>query len=491
MALPRNISKSRFCVGLQCLRRLWWEIHEPEAPELRPDDRLQAVFDRGHRVGELARERFVGGTLIDFEPWKVGERVDATAAALRAGASVVFEASFAAGGVFAALDVLEKRRRGWRLVEVKATLDVKEQFLPDVAVQLYAARAAGVDVHGAELMHLNRDCTYPDLDDLFVRDDVTDAAEALLPAIPRQVKKMRAALEGKLPEIEPGEQCSSPYDCPFVARCHPELPKHHVSTLYRLHPKRRAELAEAGFETLHDLPDDVRLADVAARQVRAVKAGELVVEDGLGEALAAIEDPAAFLDFESINPAVPVWDGCRPYQHVPVQMSCHVVGARGRTEHHEHLATGADDPRPALAEAVVRACEGARSVVAYSAGFEAKCLDHLADVVPKLRKPLRSIRERLVDLLPVVRDHVYHPDFGGGFGLKAVLPALVPALAYDDLKIADGDTASTALEALLLAPVDSLGATERKKLRSNLLAYCGRDTEALVALMERLHNIAK
>jgi predicted RecB family nuclease len=489
MAAPRNISKSRFCVGLQCLRRLWWEIHEPQAPELRPDNRLQAVFDRGHRVGELARERFAGGTLIDFEPWKVAERIEATAETLRAGANVVFEASFAAGGVFAALDVLEKRRRGWRLVEVKATLDVKEQFLPDVAVQLYAARAAGVDVRGAELMHLNRQCTYPDLNDLFVRDDVTDEVEALLPAIPRQVTKMRAALEGKLPEIEPGDQCSSPYDCPFVARCHPEVPEHHVSTLYRLHPKRRAEIDEAGFETIHDLPDDLPLSDVAARQVRAVKAGELVVEDGLGQALAPIEYPAAFLDFESINPAVPVWDGCHPYQHVPVQMSCHILGVRGRTEHHEHLSAGAGDPRPTLAEAVVRACEGVRSVVAYNAGFEAKCLEHLAEAVPKLRKPLRSIRERLVDLLPIVRDHVYHPDFGGGFGLKAVLPALVPELAYDDLDIADGDTASTALELLLLSP-ESMTARDRTTLRKQLLAYCGRDTEALVALTDRLRHLA-
>jgi hypothetical protein len=489
MALPRNISKSRFCVGLQCLRRLWWEIHEPDAPELKPDNRLQAIFDRGHRVGELARERFAGGTLIDFEPWQVGERIDATAAALRSGANVLFEASFAAGSVFAALDVLEKRKRGWTLVEVKATLDVKEQFLPDVAVQLYATRAAGVDVRGAELMHLNRDCTYPDLNDLFVRDDVTDEVEALLPEIPRHVKNMRAALEGKLPDIEPGEHCSLPYDCPFVARCHPELPEHHVSTLYRLRPQRRAEFDEAGFETIHDIPDDVCLSDVAARQVRAVKAGELVVEDGLGEALAAIEYPAAFLDFESINPAVPVWDGCRPYQHVPVQMSCHVHGVRGRAEHHEHLAAGAGDPREALANAVVRACAGARSVVAYNAGFEAKCLEHLAEAVPRLRKPLRSIRERLVDLLPVVRDHVYHPDFGGGFGLKAVLPALVPELAYDDLDIADGDTASSALEALLLAP-ESMGAAEREKLREDLLDYCERDTEALVALTEQLRTIA-
>jgi hypothetical protein len=490
MAVPRNISKSRFCVGLQCLRRLWWEIHEPDAPELKPDERLQVIFDRGHRVGELARDRFQNGTLIDFEPWKVADRVQATSDALRGGARVVFEASFAAGGVFAALDVLEKRRRGWGLVEVKATLDVKEQFLPDVAVQLHAARSAGLDVHRAELMHLNRDCTYPALDDLFVREDVTQKAEALLPSIPHQLKKMRAALEGTLPDIEPGDQCSAPYQCPFVARCHPALPEHHVSTLYRLHPKRRAEFEEAGFVTLDELPADVHLSDVAARQVRSVKAGALIVEDGLSNALAAIVAPTAFLDFESVNPAVPVWDGCHPYQHVPVQMSCHVVGARGRVTHHDHLAEGAADPRPALAEAVVRACAGATTVVAYNSGFEARCLDVLAETVPNLRKQLRSIRERLVDLLPVVRDHVYHPEFGGTFGLKSVLPALIPNLGYRDLEIADGDTASAALEALLLAPADSIAPAQRKAMRVDPLAYCGRDTEALVALTERLRALA-
>ena len=91
--LPRNISKSRFCAGLQCLRRLWWEVHEPDAPELRPDDRLRTIFDRGHQVGELARARFPGGTLVDFEPWEVGARIAATEAALGYGASVIFEAA--------------------------------------------------------------------------------------------------------------------------------------------------------------------------------------------------------------------------------------------------------------------------------------------------------------------------------------------------------------------------------------------------------------
>jgi len=57
---------------------------------------------------------------------------------------------------------------------------------------------------------------------------------------------------------------------------------------------------------------------------------------------------------------------------------------------------------------------------------------------------------RLVDLLPIVRSHVYHPDFGGSFSLKAVAPALVPGFTYDDLDIGNGGAASTALESLIL-----------------------------------------
>lgn len=484
----RNISKSRFCAGLQCLRRLWWEVHEPDAPELRPDPRQQAIFDRGHCVGELARQQFRGGELIDFGPRQVSERLAATAAALSRGAGIVFEASFAGGGVFAALDVLEKARRGWTLVEVKATLDVKEQFIPDVAVQVHAARAAGIDVRRADLMHLNRSCAFPDLEDLFVREDVTAAAEELLPVIPRQVRAMREALEASLPDVEPADQCGAPYECPFVERCHPELPEHHVSSLYSVRAQRIRALCDAGTATIHDLPEGLRLSEVQTRQVRAVKSGRLVVEEGLRSALARMERPLAFLDFESINPPVPVWRGCHPYEQVPVQMSCHVLGPRGRTEHHDHLAEGPGDPRPALAEAVVRACGEARSVVAYNSGFEARCLDHLAAAVPALAKPLQAIRKRLVDLLPIVRSHVYHPDFGGSFSLKSVAPALL-RLGYDDLDVSDGDSASALLEGLLLAP-ERLSATQQADIRKQLLAYCERDTFALVKLHERLTELS-
>lgn len=483
----RGLSKSKFCTGLQCVRQLWWRVHEPDAVELVASPALQAVFDRGHRVGELAQAEFPGGVGIGREFHEVAQKIADTRVALEAAAPAIYEASFSADGVFVAVDILERHGQGQAIVEVKSTLRVKEQFIPDVAVQLHVVRAAGLDVRRAEVMHLNRACTYPDLTDLFVRQDVTAAAEAFLPSIPGHLERIRSALDGALPVVEPGPSCSAPYECPFKARCWPELPEHHVSTLYH-GGRRAAALSADGVETIDEIPEDENLSATAARQARAVRSGTLVVEPGLGEALAALRRPIAFLDFESINPPVPVWNGCSPYQHVPVQMSCHVRGEDGVLAHHAHLPAEPGDPRADLAQAVVRACEAARTVVAYNAPFERACLAHLATHVPTFGTELRAIAAKLVDLLPVVRNHVYHPDFGGSFGLKAVAPALVEGIGYDDLAIGDGGTASAILEALLLRHGE-LADAERERLRGHLLEYCGQDTLAMARIVERLEAL--
>ncbi len=484
----KRLSKSRYCSGIQCTKLLWWLVHEPAAPELEADAALQAVFDQGHRVGELAQARSPGGVLVDAEYWNVKEKVAQTERAIAAGAPAIFEASFIADDVFVAVDVLERRRGGWNLVEVKSTTKVKDPHYPDVAVQFHVVRSSGLQVKRADLMHLNSACTFPDLSDLFTRSDVTEEAEAILPGVPAEIRRLKRAMAGAIPDIEPGPHCTDPYDCPFMDRCCPELPAHHVSTLYYI-GKRADALVEQGYETIHDLPDDVRLSGPTARQARSVREGRMIVEDGLAEALEALESPIAFLDFETINPAVPVWNGCHPFEAVAVQMSCHVRGARGRVVHHEFLAEGPGDPRPAIADAIIAACDGARTILAYYASFEKARIEHLAANVPGKRRALLDVARRLVDLLPIVRDNVYHPDFGGSFSLKAVAPALVPRLGYGDLDIGEGATAATVLEALLLRG-EAIPAAERKKLRRQLLAYCERDTLAMVKVYEKLLTLA-
>lgn len=489
MAAPAlRLSKSRFTTGLQCHKRLWWTVHEPDAPELVPDAGLQARFDRGTRVGEVARTHVPGGVLIDLPHTELEARVEATRRALAEKPPAIYEASFFENGVFVSVDILERTGGGYGVVEVKSTSKLKDQHLSDAAIQANVVRAAGVPVEHVHVMHLNPECVHPRLENLFARADVTETVQVLDRQIGHEVARQLETLAGPLPQVGIGDHCSTPYECPFMGRCWPERPEHHVSTLYYV-GRKASQLVALGCERVHDVPEDFPLVPAARRQVMAVRSGRMVIEKSLARALVPFVSPLAFLDFETVAPAIPVWNGCRPYDAIPVQFSCFVEDGAGGHLHYEWLAEESGDPRRALARALVEACAGASRVVVYNSTFEKRCLERLADGVPEHRAGLQSIRERLVDLLPVVRDHVYHPGFGGSFSIKRVLPALVPALGYHDLAIPDGDAASRALEQLLLEPERFTPETDAE-LRANLLAYCRLDTWAMVELLAKLRQLA-
>ncbi|OLD96863.1 MAG: hypothetical protein AUG79_01565 [Gemmatimonadetes bacterium 13_1_20CM_4_69_16] len=486
---PR-LSKSRILSGLQCHKQLWWRVHEPDAPELVPDAALRNLLDQGSEVGRKAREYVPGGVLVDLPFHQFDNKVAATRDILQRDppAPAIYEATFLADDSYAAVDILERGPRGYGVVEVKATNSLKPDHIQDVAVQVHVLRRAGLSVERADLMHLNPDCRYPDLSNLFVREDVAAPVEGVLLGIPDEIAAQRRMLEGPLPQVPIGDHCTRPHDCPFLKRCWPKLPDYHVSSLYRIERKRVLEYEANGYATLYDLPSDLELSHIHARQVRAVTAGRMVVEPALARALSEFVSPLAFLDFETVSLAIPRWDGCRPWQNVPVQFSCHVE-ERGRgLVHHEWLAAGPADPRPALADAVVAACAGARKVVAYHASFERECIRRLAEAAPRCASELQRIEQKLVDLLPLLRKHIYHPDFGGSFSIKRTLPALVPGLSYRDLKIGEGETATLELMRLMFTG-DTMPPEERAELRVALLRYCERDSWAMVKMLERLGGL--
>jgi len=483
----RRLSKSRFVSGLQCHKLLWWKTHEPDAPELEPDESQQVIFDRGTMIGEVARTYVPGGVLIDFPYFEVNKKLKATAKAIEQGVKVIYEASFIANGVFVAVDILEKTRGGWNLIEVKSSTKAKPEHLPDVAIQTHVLEKAGINIRHIELMHLNRECRHPDLSSLFSRSNLTKETKGLLPSVRRELVKQKRILKGPLPDVEVGPFCTDPYDCPFYWRCWPEPPEHHISTLYRIGQKA-VELESQGVETIFDLPSNYSLSSVADRQRRSVKTGKMIVEHDLTTVLKKLKRPIAFLDFETIQPAIPVWKGCRPYDHIPVQFSCHVLGKRSGLKRYKWLADGPGDPRRELAEKLLAACEGTETIVAYNASFEKRMIRETADVLSGVKRRLKALNDKIVDLLPIVRNHVYHPDFCGSFSLKSVLPALVPELSYDDLEISEGQTASQQLECLILHG-DDLDAKDKNNLRKNLLRYCEMDTLAMVKLLERLSEL--
>ena len=485
MARAPTLSKSRFTYGLQCHKHLWWRCHDAKSPELIPSAQQRAGFARGHRVGEEACRHVPGGVQIPFDGRQKKKAVEATRQAIADGAGVLYEAAFEYEAVFASIDILVREAESWVLVEVKSTTGVKSQHIPDAAVQTWITRSCGIPVHRVELMHLNRDCVFPDLSNLFTRTDISDKVEEFLPQVAGEVKAQKGMLDLPIPIIAAGPQCRSPYECPFLARCNDPLPSGHVSELHGVGRRRSTAYLEAGVERILDLdPGDVPAGGIWARQSEAARSGALVVDADLGKVVPPLDGVIGYLDFETTGPAVPVWEGCSPFDSIPAQFSLH-TRRDGALEHREWLAAGPADPRVGLAEKLVEAAADCEVVFAYNAPFEKRCIASVADTAPRYRTELLEIRDKVRDLHPLVRDYVYHPDFAGSFSLKSVLPVLVDELDYSDLRIADGQFASSEIESLLLR-ADELPDWRLDRMRSELRAYCERDTLGLVRLHEWL-----
>ncbi|HEY4217246.1 MAG TPA: DUF2779 domain-containing protein [Gemmatimonadaceae bacterium] len=486
------LSKKTVLAGLQCHKRLWWQLHEPAAEELRESIVDRYRMEEGSRVGVLARTYVPGGHLVERKARSIAALAAETRAAMETNVSAIYEGAFLADETLVFTDILQRAQDGWVLIEVKATSSISPtEHIPDIAVQASVLRACGIPVVRYELMHLNRECRHPDLSNLFVREDVTEQVREVIDSIDRAITdELRVVREAAVPTVTTGAHCSKPADCPFMDRCWAPMPAHHVSTLYRI-GKKADEFVASGWNTIPELPDSVQLkSTIAARQRRAVRQGSIIVErEALLGALSSVSRPVAHLDFETIQPAIPLWPGCRPYDQIPVQLSCHVVNADGSTQHHEWLFDGDGDPRQAAARAILDACRGAATVTAYYAQFEQACIRLVAEVCSEHSAELLRIAESIVDLLPIVRNHVYHPEFGGSFSLKKVLPALVPELTYEGMAIAEGQTAQVQLSRMLLEP-GAMSHEQRNELRAHLLEYCELDTKAMVALEARLRELA-
>src|SRR5262245_35520977 len=241
--VPHRLSKSRYTAGVQCHKLLWWKVHEPNAVELQPDKVLQDRFDQGAQVGALARDRFPGGILVDLPYYAADERVTLTRKLIADGAPAIFEASALADNTFVAVDVLTPQNGGaggggFHLTEVKSSSSQKEEHLQDVAVQIHVLERSGIHITGADVMHLNKECRFPDLTNLFERTDVTELVRPLINKVSWEIDKQSEMLDGPLPDIPIGLQCHEPYECPFMERCWPKDPDHrseeHTSELQSL-----------------------------------------------------------------------------------------------------------------------------------------------------------------------------------------------------------------------------------------------------------------
>jgi len=465
-------------------------VHEPEMGGV-PDAAAVAIMEQGREVGKLARQLFAGGVEVPFcEP----EQAIRTTRELIANPEVpaIFEAAFENGGVFVRVDILHRRRDGrWRLIEVKSTANLKEQHLDDVAIQHRVVSRSGVDLASSCLAHVNRNYVFQggsiDVRRFFKIRNLTRQIEGLQPKLTFQLRsELRVLAMPHPPEIPTGPHCTNPVTCEFFDRCNLPLPDDHIGYLPRLHASAAEELEEMGVESIRDIPTDFPLSERQRRACTSVQTGKPWFSQGLDKELESLTYPIYFMDFESVNPAIPKFSGMRPFDQLPFQWSVHVQRQpEAELEHYEFLATDRNDPRSEFVNSLSAALGDRGSVVVYNQQFESQRLSELSAWLPQFAGRIKKIQCRLWDLLPVVRNYVYHPAFAGSYSLKAVLPALVPEMTYAGMAVANGQDAGLTWESLVRGGLDQ---SERERTRKALLDYCGQDTLALVRLLEALRR---
>lgn len=491
----RNLSKSKLLAYRQCPKRLWLEVHHPELRE--DSSSTQASFEAGYAVGDIARQLYdpeEKGVMLDAQTEGFGPVLKRSLELLDAN-NPIFEAGFAIEGALAFADVMlpdkQDGKRVWRMVEVKSSTGIKDYHRDDATIQSFIARKAGVPLASIALAHIDGDFVYPgegDYRGLLKECDLT--AEAF--GRDDEVMKLIAAAQSAAalrdePEIRTGGHCGSPFACGFFDYCQSQEPQaeHPVHWLPSIRANALKEyIAAHPALDLRDTPDEL-LNDLQQRVKQHTLSGESYFDaDSAAKALKAHDLPAYFLDFETIQFAVPIWKGTRPYQQIPFQFSLHIVDENWGLTSQAFLDLSADDPSRHFSKALVGACETTGPIYVYNAGFEGARISELAERFPDLSDDLLSIKSRLVDLHPITKANYYHPNQQGSWSIKAVLPAVAPDLSYQNLEgVQNG---GMAMEAYLEAIHPETSPERKNEIEKQLLAYCNLDTFAMVRLWQLL-----
>ncbi len=482
--------------GYQCLKSIYLTIHNKELePPVTPD--LQAVFDQGNVVGDEARKKYPNGVMVENPAWDFFGALKKTRELLQNETEVIFEAAFEYKGCFARADIITYSRetKRWSIFEVKSTTKVKDEHLDDVGLQAWIMANAGLPIEKICVMHINNECRFPNLENLFTVVDVTNELRAKHPEIPNKLNSIFKTIRNEAaPQIDIGPHCSSPNGCPFMSHCWSEkqIPEYSIFNLPNIKAKKW-DLYSEGIINLDD-PKLANRGDLSPAQERAIDVfitkKRFIDKAGIRSVLSSWQFPLVFLDFETINPAIPRYDGANPYQQVPFQFSAHIwESPESGLVHKEYLHIDASDPRPNLIPSLIDACKGQGSIVAYYSTFEKQRIEELSEYSTPNRLELQALLNRFVDPLPIFRDYVYDNGFEGSFSLKTVAPTILgDAQSYEGMLVDNGMAAQRAFEEIINPSTEP---ARRQQLITASLEYCKKDTLVMVDLVKWLYKVSE
>lgn len=489
------LSKSKYCLLCQCPKLLWLEQFHPErkATDTAREDRMAA----GNDVGDLAMMlfgAFTETTVLNAAGHPdIPAMLEKTRQCMADGVENICEAAFNYEGLYCAVDILRKDNGGYAIYEVKSATRESPIYGADIAYQKYVLEHCGVTVTGTYLVCINSDYVRGEELELHGLFQVIDMAHWVTLEYPLVENRLKSARKILTLEEEPeqciGEHCRSPYPCAYWKHCTRHLPSPCVFDLYNIRFQKALDYYRKGLVSFPDLLAAPKLNNNQLRQIRHALAelGNEIDKDRIRDFLNTLHYPIYFFDFETMQPAIPLFPGSKPYAHIPFQYSLHYIEAPGgQLKHREFLAPSGSDPRRAIAESICRDIPMNACVTAYYRSFECARLRELAGLFPDLAPHLLNIEGNIRDfLVPFQSGYCYNQAMGGSFSIKSILPALFPGDPELDYRNLDG--IHNGSEAMSVYPrIKDMSPEQAAATRKNLLAYCKLDTYAMVKIWEKL-----
>lgn len=406
---------------------------------------------------------------------------------------LVFQKTFIDGDFEARSDILirNSKTNKWDIYEVKSVTKPEPEHYYDTTFQAIVMEKH-LDIDNIFILHVNNEYVRHgdfDLAQFLIAENVNGKVQELKEETLNMMKECQLLVSTQNYKL--ATECYKPKECRCKELCFPDLPDDSIYNLSRVTEKKIIELREMDIIDIKDVPDDYKLTTNQKIQVEVAKRNTVLVDKkSIKEELANLSYPIYFLDYETYDPAIPMYDGYKPYQQMVFQYSLHVVESANDTtlKHYEYVVKDACEPCKELVTDLQNHIGKEGSVIVWYKAFECTRNKEMGEICTDFKDFLEDLNGRVYDLMDIFKNNLYvDPKFKGSNSIKDVLPVLVPELNYKHLNIHNGSMAMVGWYKMVY---ENSTTQEKTQILKDLLVYCEQDTLAMVRIWEFLKKLS-
>ena len=496
-----TLTKTLILSGIQCEKKLWFDKNDKI--KVGP----KAIFEAGNRFNDIVRKHYGEGLdLSDEFDHKIA--INKTSEAIKSDTvNVIYEGAFQYKETYIRADVLLKNNDSWTMLEAKASTNVKEINISDVAIQSYVIKQNGLNLNLNKLIIINKEFVYrgnQDYTDLIKEIKITNEVIKIEEEVEKLIENSISVVKKSCPIKEIGPHCKNPYPCNYFDRCSPPETDIQNAT-YKILPYHGKKIEkyckENNIEKLGDIPNELLQSsrkDHADNYHYVIQQAHIKNEPWLNPELPKQfknwKWPYYFMDFETVQQTIPVIKNTKPFDQLPFQWSIHKWNAFDQPlEEFSFLDFENQNIELNFIKKLIKTLGSQGTIFVHNHPFEKGILNLLKEKInlDSYSSKIDKIIYRIVDTLELTRKNFYSPKMFGKYSLKKIIKGIPTKISYEsDEKnsVSDGGDAQLAW----FKCTDSKTKIEDKEnYKKELLKYCANDTKAMYDLILYFLNSKK